>query len=275
MDMRSNPAQLLGSAKLGAFWEGPLTIGFLALALGIPARSQEPPRPAESVADAARNAREHKANSTNHPKTFTNDDLVGQSPQPSAQATPPKSSSTNEAEAQQPSNAGCDNPDAEKLKANLQAAQEQQDQIRRELSYNPTVISGGDLDSSNFKPGSSGLNVGGPPLLESTPLSPARVTEISLEDKIASLTRALRIACDSPEDAKIQMQLDQAEQQLSLLQREFDLDQAAYYSNPDYAGDTAGKSRLDAEQQQIQELQSEIERLKDELAASNANQPPK
>jgi type I restriction-modification system DNA methylase subunit len=97
------------------------------------------------------------------------------------------------------------------------------------------------------------------------------VAEVSLEEKIASLTSALRVACASPEDAQIQTKLDQAEQQLNLLQRQYDLDQTTYYSQTNYATDTAGKAKLDAEQQQIQDLQSEIDRLKDELAASNAN----
>jgi hypothetical protein len=86
-----------------------------------------------------------------------------------------------------------------------------------------------------------------------------------LEQKITALKEAARIACDSPEDAAIQRKLDATEQQLKLLQSEFALDQAAYYSNAD---DTTGKAKLDAEQEQIQSLQSEIERLKDQLAMS-------
>lgn len=89
-----------------------------------------------------------------------------------------------------------------------------------------------------------------------------------LEQKITALKEATRIACDSPEDAEIQRKLGAAEQQLKLLQSEFALDQAAYYSKPNYADDTTGKAKLDAEQEQIQSLQSEIERLKDELATS-------
>ncbi|HYL62634.1 MAG TPA: hypothetical protein VE077_08425 [Candidatus Methylomirabilis sp.] len=69
------------------------------------------------------------------------------------------------------------------------------------------------------------------------------------------------------------MKLDEAEQQLNLLQRQFDLDQNAYYSKTNYAADTAGKAKIDAELQQVQNLQSEIERLKDELAASKAHNP--
>jgi hypothetical protein len=262
----------LGWQPFGVPWPCPLAITVLALALGAPAQSQEPPHPARSIAEAARNVREQKLNSTKHPKIITNDELGGQNSVPSTSASLPDSSSTNGAEVPKPPKAGCDNPDAERLKTDLLAAQGEQDQLRRELSYQPQVISGSNLDMKNFKPGHSGLDVGGPPILETKPLIPARVAEVGLEEKIASLTRALRIACDSPQDAGIQLKLDQAEQELKVMQREFDLDQNAYYSKTNYAADTAGKTKIDAELQQIQSLQSEIDRLKGELAASQANQ---
>ncbi len=154
----------------------------------------------------------------------------------------------------------------------LQAAQQELDRVRGELSHQPTVISGNDLDLQYFKPGNSGLNVGAPPLLNAQPLNPARVTEVELEEKIASLKNASRLACEPPEVASIQSKLDQTEQQLKLLQRDFALHQDAYYSRSDFAGDAAGKARLDAEQQQIQSLQSEVDRLKNELDALNPPQ---
>jgi hypothetical protein len=266
------PSELVGWQTLEASWGLSLTVTFLALALGVPARSQEPPHPAESIAEAARNVREHKSNSTNHPKIITNDDLGVQYSLPSVSASPLEPSSMNEAEVPKPRTAGCDNPDAERLKTDLLVAQGEQDQIRRELSYQPIVISDGDVDLKNFKPGYSGLNVGGPPLLQTQPQAPTRVTEVILEEKIASLKNALRIACDSPEDAGIQKKLDLAEQELHLLQGEFALDQDTYYSRPNYAEHTAGKAKLDTEQQQIQYLESEIKRLRDELAAPKTDQ---
>jgi len=149
----------------------------------------------------------------------------------------------------------------------LQAAQQELDRVRGELSYQPTVISGNDLDLQYFKPGNSGLNVGAPPLLNAVPLNPARVTEVELQEKIASTQKALRLACEPPEAAKIQTDLDLAEQELNPLQRRFALDQEAYYSKSNYPEDTAGKARLDAELLQIQNLQSEVDRLRQELAA--------
>ena len=243
-----------------------------SLALGTAVRSQEPPHPAESVAEAARNVREHQSNSTKQPKIFTNDDLHGQYPVPSTSASPAESSSASVAEVPKPPAAECDNPDADRLKADLLAAQAEQDQVRREVSSNPLTISSGDVDMKNFKPGSSGVAVGGPPLLETKPPVPVRIEEITLDEKIASLTRALRIACDSPKDAGIQTELDGAEQELKVMQREFDLDQNAYYSKTNYAADTAGKAKIDAEAQQVQYLQSEVDRLKGKLTASKANQ---
>jgi hypothetical protein len=275
MEMYSNtsgPSELLEWQTFGASWRWSLTIAFLALALGIPARSQEPPHPAQSIVEAARNVREQKSNSTKHPKIITNDDLGVQYSGPSDSASPLESSSMNRAEVPKPPASNCDNPDAERLKMDLVVAQGEQEQIRRELSYHPVVISDGDVDLKNFKPGSSGIDVGGPPLLETKPLVPARVAEVNVDEKIASLTRALHIACDSSKDAEIQTKLDHAEQELNVLQRQFDLDQAAYYSRTNYAADADGRARLDAELQQTQNLKSEVERLKGELAATKVNQ---
>ncbi|HEY2118182.1 MAG TPA: hypothetical protein VGH37_03275 [Candidatus Acidoferrum sp.] len=279
MKSRILPSEFLGWQTLLAPWASCLAITFLSVAVAAPARSQQPAHPAESMTEAARNAREQKSNSTNHPVVFTNDDVAVQNSTPSASPPPPATSSStpappasiNRAEAPKPQTAGCDNPNAEKLKADLQAAEEERDQLRRELSDQPTVISNGDVDLTNFKPSSSGLNVGAPPLLQTQPEAPTRVAEVIVEEKISSLKKFLTIACEPPKEAGTQRELDQAEQELHLLQREFALDQDSYYSKPNYAGDTAGKTRLDEEQQRIQDLQSEVQRLKDKLPASNPN----
>jgi hypothetical protein len=196
MDMRSNsgePSEVLGGQPFGAVWARSLTITFLALALGAALRSQEPPHPAESIAGAARNAREHKSNSTKHPKIATNDNLSVQNSVRSASASSLESSSANAAEIPKPQRAECGDPDAERLKTDLLAAQDEQDQIRRELSYQPKVISGPNLDLNNFKRGYSGIHVGGPPLLETQPPISARLKEVDLEEKIVpNLSRGQR-----------------------------------------------------------------------------------
>jgi hypothetical protein len=270
MKPRIPPSVLERSQTSGPCWMFCLSITFLLI--GAPARSQESAPSAESIAQAARNAREQQANSTNHTKTITNDDLGVQDSASIAETDPVVSSSIARRQAPKPRSGECDNPDAERLKTNLLAAQEERDQIRRELFYQPVVISDGDVDLKNFKPSSSGLNVGAAPAPQTQPLAPAQVAEVVLEDRISSLKKALTIACDSPEDAEIQRKLDLAEQELHLLQGAFALDQAAYYSKPNYAEDAAGKLQLDAEQQRIQSLESDIQRLRDELATPNSNQ---
>jgi hypothetical protein len=148
----------------------------------------------------------------------------------------------------------------------LQAAQQELAQIRSELQYNPPVVSDHDLDAQYFQPGNSGLNVGSPPLLDSQPPAPARVAEAEVEERIDYLNKVLRLACEPPEAARIQIAIYQAEDELSLLQRQFALDQDDYYSRP-VTERLGGNPQLDAEQQRIQELQSEIDGLKSELAA--------
>ena len=149
----------------------------------------------------------------------------------------------------------------------LQATEQDLAQVRSDLSYQPPVISGHDLDLQYFQPGNSGFNVGAPPLLDSEQPAPARVAAVEIEERISYLQKALRAACAPPEAAGIQVQIDDLEQQLDPLQRQFALDQDDYYSKPDFAEDKAGQAQLDAEQQQIQSLQSEIEQLKQQLAA--------
>jgi hypothetical protein len=258
----------LGSLTLALPPSAVSLIMFLALVLAAPALSQQP---SQSVVEAARNAREHKTNSTKHSKIITNADLGEERSAAidSALAPPP---STDAAKMSNPSSTDCDNPRAEGLKLELQDAQQELDQVRSELSYQPTVISGNNLDLQYFKLGRSGLNVGAPPLLNAVPLDPVRVTEVQLEEKVENLKNALRLACESPEAASVQSKLYRAEQQLNFLRREFALDQDTYYSKPNYAGDAAGKARLDVELQQIQSLQSEIDRLKNELATLNPPQ---
>lgn len=271
MKARIFPLGLAKGQMPGATWALPLSLTFLTFTLGVPARSQEPPHPEESIADAARNARQHRSSSPTPPKIFTNDDLGVQSSLSGAAEIPPESP-PKQAEVTTSQAADCNNSDDdEKLKTELQTAQEELDRVHSELSYDPKVISDGDVDLKNFKPGSSGLAFGSPPLFQSEPQAPARVNEVILEERITSLKEASHIACDSPKDAEIQKKLDSAKRELELLQRQFDLDKAAYYSKPNYAEDTTGKARIDAEQEQILSLQSDIERLRGELPSPNPN----
>jgi hypothetical protein len=76
---------------------------------------------------------------------------------------------------------------------------------------------------------------------------------------------------DTKELAELKEQLKQAQSDLDLMQREAALAQDTFYSNPDYAHDTAGKAKLDAQKQQIGDKQEEVGRLK---ARIQELQPP-
>jgi len=81
---------------------------------------------------------------------------------------------------------------------------------------------------------------------------------ISDEDKSRAILKQ-RVA--------LKEKIKDAQSNLDLLQREFQLDQDTFYSSPDYANNTSGKAKLDAMKQQIADKQQELERLKAELAA--------
>lgn len=68
------------------------------------------------------------------------------------------------------------------------------------------------------------------------------------------------------EVAAVKERLKDALGDLDLLQRENRLDQDIYYSQPNFAGDTAGKQKLDDEQQKMSDKRQEIDRLKAKLA---------
>jgi len=86
---------------------------------------------------------------------------------------------------------------------------------------------------------------------------------------------------DSKEVTELKAQIKQAQGDLELLQREQSLEQDKYYSNTDYARDTAGKAKLDALKQQVSDKRQELERLKSRLAelqptqSGSTSTPPK
>jgi hypothetical protein len=256
---------------------------FVAPLIAVPALCQEsaqPPTP--TVVDAARQAREHESQLTKRAPVVTTDDLAPLPQSPTSAA--PTSSNANAASSQSaPSSAspaaavesgGCQNPaQAEELTAELQSAQDERDQIQSDLSSQGPVISDNDLDLHNYKPGNSGIAVGSPPTQESQPEAPARITEVTLDARVASLKKALVIACEPPGQASIQKKLDAIDAQLKLAQQQLALDQAAFYSNTNYASDTAGKARLDAEQQNIDALLAQKDILSNQLPAPSAETP--
>ena len=118
--------------------------------------------------------------------------------------------------------------------------------------------------------------------------TPAAAAGDGAAEPAANVADAAKKAADEDaEAARLKAQVAQAEKELDLLQREHALDSDAYYSKTNYASDTAGKAKLDAEKQQISDKQQEVDRLKTRLAAvqelqsrrkpapgSGANTPP-
>jgi uncharacterized coiled-coil protein SlyX len=74
-------------------------------------------------------------------------------------------------------------------------------------------------------------------------------------------------AGNAAEAASMKTQLEELEKELDLLRRELPLERDNYYSKADYARDTAGKSKLDALQQQLTDKQQDVDALKTRLAA--------
>ncbi len=139
---------------------------------------------------------------------------------------------------------------------------------RKKNAVKPTkVLSDDDLPKRPSQPGPDSLNVGAPAKLETQPPSPEAVAAAEAADKDAE-KEALRMATEEDAQiARLKQQIALAEKDLDLLQRELALDQDTYYSKPDYANNTAGKAKLDAEKAQISDKQQEIERLKTRLSA--------
>jgi uncharacterized coiled-coil protein SlyX len=71
----------------------------------------------------------------------------------------------------------------------------------------------------------------------------------------------------SAELASLKEELTQAQKNLDLVQRELGLEQDNVYSKPNYASDTAGKTKLDDLKRQVTDKQQTVDALKTRLAA--------
>ena len=130
------------------------------------------------------------------------------------------------------------------------------------------VITDDDLPTKDFKPGAEGLNVGSSPKSDAAPPNPAAVAAAESADKAAaSVGKNAEKKGENPEIAELKGKIARTEKELDLLQRELSLDQDTFYSRPDYASDTAGKTKLAGERQEIKTKQEDLDRLKTRLAA--------
>ena len=139
---------------------------------------------------------------------------------------------------------------------------------KKNASKPSKVISDDDIDNKNIKPGAEGLNTGVAPILDSQPPSSAAVAGVEATDAAAAAAEKNPPvkAGDDPEIARAKELVVEASAQLDLLKRSFALDQDTYFSRPSYTDDHQGKSKLDAEQSQIDDKQQEIDRLKAHVA---------
>jgi hypothetical protein len=146
------------------------------------------------------------------------------------------------------------------------AARRARDQ-KKNAAKSSKVITDDDLDRHVFKPGQAGFNVMAPPEMETQPPSAGAVAAAEAADKASDGDADKEAAAQDADTAKLKSQIAQGEKDLDVLRRQLALDQDSYLSNPDYAHDTTGKSKLDSEKQQINDRQESVERLKTHLAA--------
>jgi len=146
------------------------------------------------------------------------------------------------------------------------AARSARDQ-KKNAAKSSKVITDDDLDRHEFKPGKAGFNVMAAPQLETEPPSPEAVAAAEAADKVSDGDAEKEAASQDADIAGLKLKITQGEKDLDVLRRQLALDQDSYLSNPDYVHDTAGKSNLDNEKQQINDKQEQIERLKTRLAA--------
>ena len=139
-------------------------------------------------------------------------------------------------------------------------------QAAKNSSKPSKVITDDDLDKENIKPGAQGLNVGAPAELETQPPSPDAVAEAAATPSTPPDPATAPAASDDPELARLKDTIADAEKDADLARRDLALQQDTFYSNPDYVHDTGGKAKLAGLQQQINDKQQEIERLKARLA---------
>ncbi len=117
------------------------------------------------------------------------------------------------------------------------------------------------------------------PRMPGSPEAPAQPAAAAAPGTPAS--PAAKDQKESKEVADLKVKIKRAQDDLDLLQREQSLENDRYYSQTDYAQDTAGKAKLDDLKQQATDKQQELDRLKARLAelqpaqSSAANTPPK
>ncbi len=143
---------------------------------------------------------------------------------------------------------------------------------KKNLVRRARVISDDDLDREYFRSGQEGLNVGSAPALQTA--APGASAVAAAESAEAAAIASTEAPVPNSKETKEDVEIDVAkariageEIDLDLQRRALALNEDTVYSNPNYTGSHAGKAKLEAEQQRINEKQRQIEDLKGHLAA--------
>lgn len=140
---------------------------------------------------------------------------------------------------------------------------------KKSASKPAKILTEDDLDKRDVKPGESGLAVDSTPKLETEPPPAASVAGQEAADSAPTKppSEGAPKAPDTAKAAQLKAELAEAEKELELLKREVSLQQDNFYSNADYAHDTAGKAKLDTMLAQVTDKQAAVELLKTQLEA--------
>ena len=143
---------------------------------------------------------------------------------------------------------------------------------KKNLVRRARVISDDDLDREYFRSGQEGLNVGSAPALQTAAPGASAVAAAESADAaaIASTEAPVPNNKETNEDVEIAVakaRIAGEEIDLDLQKRALALNEDTVYSNPNYTDSHAGKAKLEADQQRINEKQRQIEDLKGHLAA--------
>ena len=146
---------------------------------------------------------------------------------------------------------------------------------QKKFSARPArIFTNDDLDTQHPTPTREDLNSGGlaTPQAESTNANAAAAealiqTTTSPFDVSGTKSKESEVAsAEDTEIAKLKSQLASAQNDLNLQRRQLLLDQNTIYTNPAYTTTHAGKAELDSAKLQIEQLQEEVDRLKEPLA---------
>jgi hypothetical protein len=128
------------------------------------------------------------------------------------------------------------------------------------------VISDEDIDKTSSSYNTGGLNVGAAPTSDSVAPNSSEVKADLKTDEAQLSAESTKVKPgEDPAIARARAALADAAAKLDLLKRSNALDQDTYYSKPNYTTDHDGKSKLDAEQAEINDQQAVVDDLKAKL----------